>query len=84
MSLVPVLILFQLLVGDFNPYLVFTAFGVFIYLAILIPGDDSRERPTAFYSSLVNRNIVYGYNHFSYIILMTLMVINGFGHLFTT
>ena len=52
-------------------------------LAVIIPGPDSRVRPTQFYSALVNRNIVYGYNHFLYVLLMFLLSVSGFGSLIT-
>ena len=56
-------------------------FALFGYLAVVNPGADSVNRPTAFFSELVNKNIVYGYNHFGYVMLMFILVLEGFGSL---
>jgi len=45
----------QLVLAEYNPYTISLAFAVFLYLAIRVPGRDSKKRPTSFYSSLVNR-----------------------------
>jgi hypothetical protein len=77
MSLVPVLLLLHYLLTRSNPFVLLAAVAIFAYLAVVIPGRDSRTRPTAFFSSLLNRNIVYGYNHFPYMLLMALLIVSG-------
>lgn len=77
MSLVPVLLLLHYLLARSNPVILLATVVIFAYLAVVIPGRDSRTRPTAFFSSLLSRNIVYGYNHFTYMLLMTLLIVSG-------
>ena len=89
MSLIPILLLLQIIHPTFNPtsseniakwnfYLSFLGLGIFLYLAIKVPGRDSKVRPTSFHSSVLNRKVVYGYNHLAYTILFLFMVITGF------
>jgi len=77
LSLVPVLLLLHYLLAQFSPILLIVTLVIFAFLSVIIPGRDSRTRPTAFFSTLVNRQIVYGYNHFAYLLLMTLLIICG-------
>ena len=71
------MLLLQLFFSGTNPYLLLLTFALFVYLAIWIPGEDSEERPTAFFSEALNRNIVYGSNHFAYVLLMFFLVLSG-------
>lgn len=77
MTLVPFLLLLHYFLAQFSPIFLLCTLAVFLYLSIIVPGPDSRTRPTAFFSELVHRNIVYGYNHFAYLLLMALLVISG-------
>lgn len=49
----------------------------YLFLVILVPGKDSTERPTAFFSQMVNRQIVYGYNHLAYCLLSVTLAVAG-------
>ena len=64
-----------------NFYMSLLALALFLYLAIKVPGSDNRQRPTSFFSSLLNRRVVYGYNHMSYTFLMLLLVLTGWFNL---
>lgn len=78
MSLVPVLLLSQfILVENANFFTYLPMIALYAFLVSTVPGADSVERPTAFFSSLVNQKIVYGFNHLAYVILMLLMVWEG-------
>ena len=77
LCLVPMLILFHFLLAQFSPIFLIVTLALFLYLAVFIPGRDSKTRPTAFYSELLNRHIIYGYNHFAYLVLMALLIISG-------
>lgn len=89
MLLIPILLLLQIIhptfypttskkIANWNLYLSFIALGIFLYLAVKVPGRDSKIRPTSFFSSVLNRNVVYGYNHLGYTILFLVVVITGF------
>jgi hypothetical protein len=52
---IPLTLLSQYIIADINPYLVLLTILIFFFLAAKMPGKDSTTRPTAFYSSLVNR-----------------------------
>jgi hypothetical protein len=81
LCLVPLWLLSQhfLLNGEhISLWLILITLGIFTYLVSVIPGKDSVERPTAFFSELVNQDIVYGYNHLGYLMLMLFLIINGF------
>jgi len=55
LSLVPVLLLLHYLLAQFSPILLIVTLVIFAFLSVIIPGRDSRTRPTAFFSTLVNR-----------------------------
>jgi hypothetical protein len=75
------MLLLQFLLAGLSPYFLLATLVVFLFLAARVPGKDSEVRPTAFFSSIVNRQIVYGYNHFAYVLLNFLLVLLGFGSL---
>ena len=50
LSLVPLILLFQLFLANFNAYFIMLEFVVYICVAARVPGQDSRIRPTSFFS----------------------------------
>ena len=84
LSFIPLFLLSQLFLSPLtNPYIILLTFLVFLLLAVRVPGPDSKARPTAFFSELVNQQIVLGYNHLPYVCLMVLLVVAGLQTLLT-
>ena len=78
LSLIPLLLLSEFLVVDYpNVYLLLLSLIGWIYLIVLKPKEDSKERPTSFFSDLLNREINYSSNHKIYVIMILLLVLSG-------
>lgn len=78
-----VILMLQFLFADLDVYLMGVTLTLFFFLSARVPGADSTSRPTAFFSSILNRDIVYGYNHLGYVLLMALLVFEGLSSLFS-
>jgi hypothetical protein len=75
MSFIPLVILCQYLIAEINVYLVLLTLTLFFYVAARVPGNDSKSRPTEFFSELVNQRIIYASNHIYYVFLLIFFIL---------
>jgi hypothetical protein len=66
-----------MMVGSINVYLLLLSLVGWIYLIAVSPKSDSNERPSSFFSELVNREINYTSNHKIYVLMMIFLVLSG-------